>query len=126
MFLIMPDRSKWSKEKRRQESRKYTLQAKEKKIALKVRMGSVCEFCGDSDLDNLQFDHPNGKDWQPRDYGPMRRIRQYERDYEAGNLRLLCTSCNAGYRPPGYGLYFGPEVIDGGPLPVKPDDGIPI
>ena len=43
----------------------------------------------------LEFDHPHGRDWTPAKKNRWQRMVLYERDAAAGNLRLLCRSCNA-------------------------------
>ena len=63
-------------------------------------MGSECALCGENgENDALEFDHPNGRDYQPSKLSSTARIARYERDWHAGNLRLLCHGCNSGYRP---------------------------
>jgi 5-methylcytosine-specific restriction endonuclease McrA len=61
--------------------------------ALVERMGGLCRECGT--CFDLEFDHPNGRDWIANKLGRMQRLREYEKDLAAGNLILLCRSCNA-------------------------------
>ena len=56
------------------------------------RMGGVCANCGTTE--NLEFDHPFGREWSPRDISSHMRLKRYEADLAAGNLRLLCAQCN--------------------------------
>lgn len=63
-------------------------------------MGGVCAECGeDGENDALGFDHPHGRDYTPSKLSSTARIARYERDWRAGNLRLLYQGCNSAYRP---------------------------
>lgn len=55
-------------------------------------MGRVCARCGLRH--SLEFDHPFGRNWQPRKLNCYARARAYLMDWAEGNLRLLCRSCN--------------------------------
>lgn len=62
----------------------------------------MCQKCGDTDPDNLQFDHEGG--WKPspvKKKNQRTRITELWRDYiawrefrEGGPLRVLCARCN--------------------------------
>ena len=43
----------------------------------------------------LEFDHPQGRSWQPRRTNMMTRMRLYRMALESGRLRLLCRPHNA-------------------------------
>lgn len=43
---------------------------------------------------DLEFHHPYGRDWEPREKNLMQRMRLYRRDFELGRLTLLCSPCN--------------------------------
>jgi hypothetical protein len=60
-------------------------------------LGGKCLACGTDQ--SLEFDHPNGRNWKPRLLSRWMRIKNYERDAKAGNLRLLCRCCNARMMP---------------------------
>jgi len=66
--------------------------------ALIARLGARCAGCDQTEQDlmaALEFDHPHGRDWTPAKKNRWQRMVLYERDAAAGNLRLLCRSCNA-------------------------------
>lgn len=56
-------------------------------------LGGVCDLCGAEE--NLEVDHPYGRDWQPRKVNRLDRLRRYLREARKGLIRLLCRSCNA-------------------------------
>lgn len=79
------------------QSRWIRISYRMRRESLLSKMGDHCELCGKDTL--LEFDHPNGRDWEPRNKNRVTRMKLYERDFKYGNLRLLCKSCNGGYRP---------------------------
>lgn len=68
-----------------------------KRNELIVQLGARCEICGTEE--DLQFDHPYGRDWVARKQNQLHRLRLYARDYAKGNLRLLCGPCNRTHLP---------------------------
>ena len=58
-----------------------------------ILMGGQCEDCGEKQGDFV-FHHPRGKNWVTRQMNSAKRIRQYYRDFAAGNLQLLCKDCH--------------------------------
>lgn len=62
------------------------------RLQLIIDMGGKCVLCGS--IHKLEFDHPNGRDWQPSHYSRWTRMKLYRQDWERGNLRLLCEYCN--------------------------------
>lgn len=77
-----------------------------RRLALIAELGGECAcegcivhpgHCGATE--QLEFDHPFGRDWVAREKSRWTRIALYERDYKAGNLRLLCKACNLHYVP---------------------------
>ena len=58
-------------------------------------LGGCCAdgFCFETE--RLEFDHPEGRDWEPRRLSRLQRIARYESDAVAGRLRLLCRAHNA-------------------------------
>ncbi len=59
---------------------------------LMVELGGRCANCGVED--GLEFDHPNGRSWEPRAMSRWARIIRYRREAREGKLRLLCKPCN--------------------------------
>ena len=59
---------------------------------LMKRLGDRCINCGSTE--NLEFDHPHGREYAPRRISRTKRLRFYREDFEAGNLRILCGACN--------------------------------
>ena len=68
-----------------------------RRAALINRMGGVCSKCGSRF--RLEFNHQVERDWQPREVSRGRRMDLYERDFERGELDLLCRICNATFEP---------------------------
>jgi hypothetical protein len=64
-----------------------------RRAALVTQLGGRCQICGTTM--NLEFHHPTGRPYEPRRMGRHNRIAAYYRDAAAGNLGLLCRSCNA-------------------------------
>lgn len=56
-------------------------------------MGARCavDECPNQDL---EFDHPEGRDWDPGKISKYQRLKKYREDWLAGKLRLLCQSHN--------------------------------
>jgi len=71
------------------------LEEQRRRAALIELLGGVCQdgFC--FEIERLEFDHPNGRDWEPRCLSRLQRITRYEVDAEAGLIQLLCRSHNA-------------------------------
>lgn len=63
-----------------------------KRYDLMQKLGGKCDKCGSTK--KLEFDHPNGRDWQPRKKNRWMRMIIYEREAAEGLLRILCKSCN--------------------------------
>lgn len=70
--------------------------ANRRKAELIIAMGSQCWGCGSTH--DLEIDHPNGRDWQPRKKSFSHRIIIYWREWLRGEVRLLCAKCNADRR----------------------------
>lgn len=58
---------------------------------LKV-LGDKCDLCGS--VEDLEFDHKHGREYNPRDLSYSARMKRYERETELGLIRLLCRKCN--------------------------------
>lgn len=65
--------------------------------ALIAKLGGHCAICGSGR--KIEFDHPNGRDYDLAKMARWTRIKQYEEEAEKGLIRLLCRYCNAGYKP---------------------------
>jgi len=65
---------------------------RERREKLIAALGGKCCECNSTE--NLEFDHPFGRDWIARQKARWHRIVLYEGDQKAGNLRLLCSNCN--------------------------------
>lgn len=73
--------------------------AHERRLALIKELGGRCALCH-SKRKKLEIDHVDGRDWEPRRLNRWARVNRYWREYHAGvRLRVLCRSCNGGYRP---------------------------
>jgi hypothetical protein len=70
------------------------------KASLIHRLGGKCEICGSTE--SLEFDHPNGRNWQPRDLSSYSRLLKYREELDADpkSLRLLCSTHNHKEHPP--------------------------
>lgn len=75
------------------EWRRTRTQAGRLRRALIARMGGECAECGATT--DLTFHHPFGRPWKPSEHNARHRLRLYEADLAAGNLELLCNSCNS-------------------------------
>ena len=63
------------------------------RFAIIEQLGAECDSCGDTA--DLEIDHQDGRDWEPRTKSRWQRIRIIKRELAAGvRLRLLCRSCN--------------------------------
>ena len=75
------------------EWQKARAEARIRRAALIKKLGGECVECGSDE--ELTFQHPHGRTWEPRKVNGRQRIRLYERDFEAGLLTLLCNGCNS-------------------------------
>lgn len=81
---------------RRSSSRFSTELASIIRAVLILVLGGKCEMCGGTLLSVLEIDHPNGRNWQPRDYNRLTRVLRYCDEHARGvRLRVLCRRCNA-------------------------------
>lgn len=77
------------------------------KADLFQRMGNVCWKCGC--VENLQFDHPMGRDWSVRKTEFSWRVSRYRQEWARGEGQLLCETDN-GNRPT-YTRYAPPPGV---------------
>ncbi len=80
-------------------TQRHALRAARKRAELLRVLGERCARCGS--LERPELHHPHGRNWTPRRHNRWTRINKYWRDFEAGNLELLCQQCNGrdgGYR----------------------------
>ena len=82
-------RSEWRKRRLRVYGR-----ACELRDALRARLGGRCSNLKCRSEHDLEFHHPFGRNWEPREQNLMQRMRLYERDFKSGKLALLCSKCN--------------------------------
>lgn len=73
-----------------------------KRLELIEKLGGKCELCFKKT--NLEFDHPNGRDWRPEKKSRWMRMIIYAREAAAGLIRLLCKGCN---KKTGGGFRYG-------------------
>lgn len=82
----------WTKEQQQDDVRR-------RRLILIHAMGAKCKKCGCDDIGRLEFDHTKKRKWVAAEKSATTRQRLYEKDWEAGILRLLCRSCNARFVP---------------------------
>ncbi len=71
------------------------VEERRRRAALVAQLGGVCQYGFCFETERLEFDHLEGREWQPRALSRLQRIARYEQDAAAGLLRLLCRSHNA-------------------------------
>ena len=79
--------------KSRRNTEMGTRRAKAKRTRLIQLLGGRCTKCGGTE--ELEFHHPNGRNWTPSKLNRWTRINRYWQDFVAGRLGLLCRSHNA-------------------------------
>lgn len=73
---------------------RHTQEAKKIRAALLAKLGGKCVLCQKDDPDKLEFDHINGRNYEPRKLSYKMRMIRYRREAAKGELRLLCGDCN--------------------------------
>lgn len=76
---------------------KIASRANQLKSDLIAYLGGKCEHCGATH--DLQINHKEPRDWQPRKLTHYRRVLRYWREAREGKVDLLCGDCNRVYRP---------------------------
>lgn len=70
-----------------------------RKATLIKKLGGKCDNPDNNPnctpYDNLEFNHLQGKTWEPRDMSPQQRMKQYEIEAEHGLINVRCKSCNS-------------------------------
>jgi len=66
--------------------------AQRKREDLIEKLGGKCVKCGTRE--DLEIDHINGRDWNPREYSQKGRVIRYCREFVLGLLQVLCGTCN--------------------------------
>jgi hypothetical protein len=56
------------------------------------KLTNYCVLCGS--IDDLQLDHPKGRNWSPNKFSAEKRLKKYLEDQSNDNLRVLCALCN--------------------------------
>jgi hypothetical protein len=87
--------------------------ANRRKAELIAAMGGRCWGCGATH--DLQIDHPNGRDWKPREKSFCHRIIIYWREWLRHEVRLLCATCNEDRRYNGVELPFPGAMLEAEP-----------
>lgn len=83
----------WTKQQRKADVRR-------RRLILMHALGCVCEQCGCDDVGRLEFHHKQPRTWIAAELSDTTRQRMYEKDYVAGKLGLLCSTCNKKSPPP--------------------------
>lgn len=73
---------------------RQTLWARALRQTLIKQLGGKCVLCPESDPRKMEFDHKDGRDWVPNKLSYSARMKRYQREADAGKLRLLCQDCN--------------------------------
>jgi hypothetical protein len=69
----------------------YADDLREKLIA---DMGGKCELHGKDCSGDLEFHHPDGRDYEPSDFSRWTRLAKYRTDWTQGRLVLRCRYHN--------------------------------
>jgi hypothetical protein len=69
------------------------------RAALVQELGGRCqgEGCDETDPEELEIDHINGRDWVPSKKSSDHRVSIYRREATQGKLRVLCKTCNSSF-----------------------------
>lgn len=68
--------------------------AQRTRLELLALLGPKCALCKENRIDELEFDHINGRDYDPRKLSSSSRMARYKREAANGELRVLCGPCN--------------------------------
>lgn len=71
-----------------------TIAAKQIRADLLQKLGAWCVDCGEDEVDKLQFDHINGRNYLPHKLSYRQRMTNYRREAERGELAVVCADCN--------------------------------
>jgi hypothetical protein len=64
-------------------------------------MGGRCDYCGCTDLDQLEFNHKHERTWDSREVSSARRLLLYSIEYSFKKINLACGLCNKRLGKPG-------------------------
>lgn len=92
-----------------------TIYARKIREELIAKLGGKCALCPCDDVTQLEFDHKHGSVFVLRMLSYSARMAMYKREYEAGELRLLCKPCNKSERKRNGG-HFIPTAHQGVPV----------
>jgi hypothetical protein len=65
------------------------------RAALIDALGARCALCPEQRRAVLEFDHPNGREYELHRLNRRQRVQRWKAEHAQGLLRLLCRSCNA-------------------------------
>lgn len=69
-----------------------TSNAARRRAILIAALGGCCIECGSTS--QLEFHHTQSRDWVASKMSRWQRQLEYEKDWEAGVIELLCGDCN--------------------------------
>lgn len=74
--------------------RRYFDRLIEKRLALVHEMGGVCNYCGETDVTKLEFNHLYKRTWRSEKTSWPKRLRLYRQEWLDEKLDLACGTCN--------------------------------
>lgn len=82
-------------EKRKRVHRKVVKKYKADRLELISQLGGKCVRCEETRPRRLEFHHIRERTWVARELSRWSRMKRYREEAEAGEIELLCRSCNA-------------------------------
>jgi len=79
-------------------SSKWAVQARRNLV---IELGGKCVVCGETDMEKLQIDHIEGRDWDLEKFSSSHRVSIYRREAKEGKLQVLCKKHNLARRKGG-------------------------
>jgi len=77
---------------------RQTLYARSLRDALYEKLGNKCSNPECGATENLEFDHINGRSYDPNKLSYCQRLIRYTKEAARGELRILCGTCNLAAR----------------------------